>query len=153
MFIKVWRLCLYILNIIILIMKSTWIALILSIIFVMICGCAGTGGTGGVGGIGGGSLSPGIYMNEKDLSRFVTIGSDKSFIQESTIDVYFGVYNMGGDVITVEGDCKDDKSLANMKFCGNKFIMYYKMSGNNTFCKITGKDGSLSADCYILKSS
>ena len=125
-------------------MKSTWMILILSIIFAIICGCTG---------IGGGSISPGTYMNDKNPSSFVTIDSDKNFIQELPTDISWGTYTMGGDVLTVEGNCKEGKGLAYPRFCGQKFIMYYKMSGNSTFCQMTGKDGSVTSVCYTLKSS
>ena len=123
-------------------MKSILIG-VLIIICIIISGCTNT--------IGGGILTPGIYIDNQNPSNFVTV-NDKNFIQEFPMAIYFGTYTMGGDMITVEGDCKEDKSLGNIKLCGNKFIRYYKMSGNNTFCQVIGKDGSTVSGCYALKS-
>jgi hypothetical protein len=126
-------------------MKFMWIWLV-AIIFVIISGC-----TSNI--IGGGSLTPGTYVNSHNPSSFVTIDADKNFIQELPTDISWGTYKMGGDVITVEGNCREGKGLMFSRFCGDKFIMYYKVSGKDTFCQMTGKDGSASSVCYTLQSS
>jgi hypothetical protein len=125
-------------------MKFTWVWL-LAIIFVIISGCTSV--------ISGGSLSPGTYINNQNPSSFVTIDADKNFTQELPMDISWGIYTMSGDVITVEGNCREGKGLMFPRFCGEKFIMYYKMTGKDTFCQMAGKGGSVSSVCYMLKSS
>lgn len=124
-------------------MKSAWIILLLSIIFIVICGCTSIIG-------GGGSLTPGVYENSKNPSSFVTVDADRNFIQELPMDISWGIYKMNGDVITVEGNCREGKGLMYPRFCGENFTMIYKLTNKDTFCQMNGQITSV---CYTLNSS
>jgi hypothetical protein len=125
-------------------MKHIYILLTVTLVFVIFtCGCMGAG-----------SLSPGTYYNTQDSYNRISLGVDRTFINDGRSGTTDGTYTIDGDMLIAHGDCQTGKGTFYFKrTCGGalEFESYYKISNEN-FCQIAGKGGHIiDTMCYNRK--